>query len=272
MAGSLRSEVLDRARAEAYRGTFAASLPLGEHLPPGWEGLYFPFDTSLAGLREDGSPAEELPAGLPLRRYAGEDTEIVAPLRFGATAGQEVRTGRPVAKDGRSGRLVFVAVERDYVVDGAVAVRSVWHDVFLEGPVPASAPATDETAWDLEEPLRLDARQLFRFSALTFNTHRVHYDRDWARDVEGLPGLLVHGPLVRLLLLDLAGRVAPGRPVRRTSVRMQGPVHVDTDYRLAARGTAAGLELAVLGARCERLATSTVDFTVEFTVELGELT
>ncbi len=261
VASRVRREVFRREVGDAFRGSFAGTGAPSDEVPPGWEGLAFPFDVPLSDLRPDGSPeAVDLPGSeLPRRLYAGEDTEFRGSLRFGETVEQHTRLGRMVEKTGRSGRLVFVDLERDYVVDGAVVVRTTWHDVFLSAAATAAtAPVRDETAWTWREPHRLDARQLFRFSALTLNTHRVHYDRDWAREVEGLPDLLVHGPLLRILLLDLARRVAPGQPVRHASVRLESPVYVDTDVHLVGRPDEGGLELAVLGPAGERCATARV--------------
>ena len=96
--------------------------------------------------------------------------------------------------------------------------------------------------------LELDARQLFRFSALTFNTHLIHYDRAWARDVEGLPDLLVHGPLTRILLTDAARRHAPGRAVAGLEVRAIAPVLVDRPLRIAGAETQAGTRVTLLDA------------------------
>lgn len=260
----VRTESLRLTPAAAYRGTFAPTAEepksTGE-LPPGWEGLYFPFDAALADLRPDGSPADDgiLPViDLPRRMYAGEDTVFHRPLAYDDVVEQRVQAGAIVEKEGRGGRLVFADVEREYFVGGELAVSSVWHDVFLEAAKPGAvakppAPAPD-VEWEWSESLTLDARQLFRFSALTFNTHLVHYDRDWARNVEGLQDLLVHGPLVRMLLLDFAVRSQPGARVGSFSVHMQAPVFVDTEVRLVGRETDSGSEVVVVNARSGVLA------------------
>jgi 3-methylfumaryl-CoA hydratase len=259
-----RVETLATAPAAAYRGTFApaSAIPVeGAELPPGWEGLYFPFDTPLAELRPDGSPARDgiLPEiELPRRMYAGEDTVFHSPLRFGERVEQAARAGSLVEKDGRSGRLVFADIVREYRVDGRLAIESTWHDVFLDAapanaPARPPAPAPDEPA-DWNETTTLDARQLFRFSAVTLNTHRIHYDLTWARDVEGLDGLLVHGPLLRILLLDAARRHEPGRLIRSFSYRSHAPVLVDTPVELRGRATGSDTELLAVGPTGELLA------------------
>lgn len=232
----VRSAELLTRPAEEYRGTFApgeAEPVPGAELPPGWEGLYFPFDTPLAGLRPDGSPEGDdvvPPVDLPRRMYAGEDTTFHRPLRFGQAVEQTTALGTVAVKEGRSGRLVFVDLVRTLRVGGEVAVETTWHDVFLEGAgAPTPGPATTGADW-WRRPGVLDPRQLFRFSAITFNTHRVHYDRAWTREVEGLPDLLVHGPLARVLVLDAVRREAPGRVVREFSYRSLAPLHVDRPF------------------------------------------
>lgn len=231
-----------------YRSTFAPGAPepaVGGELQAGWEGVYFPFDTPFAQLREDGSPAQDgvLPViDLPRRMYAGEDTEFLRPLRLGEQVVQRTRLGSLIEKQGRAGRLVFADLVREFIVDDEVVLRSTWHDVFLEAqpavpkprdPVPATAVPDDldaDASWSEER--RLDSRQLFRFSAVTGNTHRIHYDRQWAREVEGLDDLLVHGPLTRILVLDALTAHAAGRRVTSMDFRAKAPVLVDTVFRI----------------------------------------
>lgn len=266
----VRTELLTPATAEAYRGTFAAqerARTAGEELPPAWEGVYFPFAVPLADLRPDGTPARDgvIPEiDLPRRMYAGETTEFLRPLSLGEEVTQTTALGTVVEKAGSSGRLMFVDIEREYAVAGEPAARSVWHDVFLEAAdpdAPSRPPRTDPDAaasadW-IEETI-LDARQLFRFSALTFNTHLIHYDRAWARDVEGLPDLLVHGPLTRILLMDVARRHAPDRRAAKLDVRAIAPMLVDRPVRLAGRTTDAVTKVTALDESDVVLATAEV--------------
>ncbi|WP_431075187.1 FAS1-like dehydratase domain-containing protein [Microbacterium phyllosphaerae] len=241
----VRTERITASTVEAYRGTFAAAdaaIVADATLPPAWEGVFFPFAVPFADLRPDGTPARDgvVPEiDLPRRMYAGETTEFLRPIRLGDDVTQTTTLGAVVEKNGSRGRLMFVDVEREYAVEGEMAVRSIWHDVFLEASdpdAPARAPRRDPSiAADADwiEELTPDARQLFRFSALTFNTHLIHYDRAWARDVEGLPDLLVHGPLTRILLMDVARRHVPDRTPVRLDVRAIAPVLVDRPLRLA---------------------------------------
>ena len=263
-----RLEALGTAPAAAYRGTFAtaSTIPVtGGELPPGWEGLYFPFDTALAELRPDGSPARDgiLPEiELPRRMYAGEDTVFHTPLRYGERVEQLARAGSVVEKTGRSGKLVFADVEREYRVDGRLAIESTWHDVFLDAEpegTPARPPAAaPDDAADWVETVALDERQLFRFSAITFNTLRIHYDLAWAREVEHQADLLVHGPLLRILLLDAIGRHEPGLAVRTASHRSHAPLLVNAPVELRGRRTPEGAEVLAVGAAGELLARAVV--------------
>ena len=268
----VRTERIAASTVEAYRGTFAAADPAlaeGDVLPAGWEGVFFPFDAALADLRPDGTPARDgiIPEiELPRRMYAGETTEFLRPIRVGDDVTRTTALGSVVDKNGSRGRLIFVDVGREYAVDGEPAVRSVWHDVFLEAAdpdAPARAPRPDpavvaEADW-LEE-LTLDARQLFRFSALTFNTHLIHYDRAWARDVEGLPDLLVHGPLTRILLMDAARRNAPGRLPARLDVRATAPVLVDRPLRIGGRTSGDSTRVTAVDPDDVVLATADIDW------------
>lgn len=267
----VRTEVVRAETMEAYRGTFAATdaaLATGAAVPPAWEGVLFPFAVPLADLRDDGSPARDgvLPEiALPRRMYAGEDTAFLAPVRVGDVVEQTTTLGIVTEKRGSAGDLVFADLERVLRVGGADAVRTTWHDVFLSAAdphAPARPPATDPAAAaaaDWVDDVALDVRQLFRFSAITGNAHRIHYDRTWAQRVEGLDDLLVHGPLLRILLMDAARRHEHG-DASTLSVRMRAPVLVDARVRLAGRTEGATTRVTALGDGDVVLATAEVDW------------
>ena len=266
----VRHEVLSAEKAEAYRGTFApddAPVAVGEPLHPAWEGVYFGFDAAFADLRPDGTPARDgvLPEiDLPRRMYAGEDTEFLRSLRVGDRVEQTARLGAVSEKNGSSGRLVFADIVREYAVDGEVAVRTTWHDVFLGEPDPSAAvrePRRDAdaaTSAHWRDDLTLDARQLFRFSALTFNTHLVHYDRTWAREVEGLSDLLVHGPLTRIVLMDAARRHTPDRSARALQLRSVAPIFVNQPVRIVGSNDGDLTHVTALGQDDTVLATAQI--------------
>jgi 3-methylfumaryl-CoA hydratase len=231
-----RTDTIRTWPARAYRDTFAPYAPEpvdGGELPPGWHGLYFLPDLPLDALRPDGTPARDgvVPdIDLPRRLFAGEEMTFHRPIRFGERLDLTVTLDRMTEKQGRSGKLVFVTIAK--TIGSAVTVRQ--HDVFLDAGGPAKPqPGPGDCAW--EEPLDLGPVHLFRYSALTYNSHLIHYNDPWARDVEHQPGLLVHGPLTSMLLLDFALRHSPGRVPATYSMRAVAPVHLGVPVRLAGR-------------------------------------
>lgn len=171
------------------------------------------------------------PVPLPRRMWAGGRFEFLQPLRVGDEVVRTSRIMRVDAKNGRSGPLVFVTVRHEITNALGLAITEehdiVYRDVAAPGapaPVPVRAP-TDETFGRVIAP---DAVMLFRYSALTFNGHRIHYDRSYACEVEGYPGLIVHGPLIATLLVDLLQREWPHAKLRRfafTAVRPTFDIH-----------------------------------------------
>lgn len=253
--------------ARAYRDTFAREDPEpveGGVLPPGRHGLYFLPDLALDALRPDGTPARDgvVPdIDLPRRLFAGEEMTFHRPIRYGETLDLTATLDRMDDKRSRSGRLVFVTIERTIAGPDGPAVTVRQHDVFLgpTGPArPQPGPEPAGLAWD--EPLDLGPVHLFRYSALTYNSHLIHYNDPWAREVERQPGLLVHGPLTSMLLLDLALRRNPGRTPATYSMRALAPVHLGTPVRLAGRPEPDGARLWVLDAEGGALVSAEVRF------------
>ena len=161
------------------------------------------------------------PVPLPRRMYAGGFVEVRQPLRIGDALSRVSRVADVSHKAGRSGTLVFVAIRHDFSVGGQLVVTERQDLVYRDEPGPGEpvAPpriAQDAAAWT--EEVRPDEVQLFRYSALTFNGHRIHYDRAFAID-QGYPGLVVHGPLLATLLADLLRRHLPDATVRTFSFR-----------------------------------------------------
>ena len=232
---------LDRATA------FAATLDLDRHpvagdaLPPLWHWLYFWSVARQSELGRDGHPLKGgfLPdLGLPRRMWAGGRVVFENPLPIGETA---VRTSRVLSiehKEGRSGPLGFVTVEHLIESGGTVAIREE-HDIVYRGaaepgaaaPAPKAAP--DGAQW--QRDVTPDEVQLFRYSALTFNGHRIHYDRTYAREIEGYPDLVVHGPLISTLLLDLVPRALPGATVREYAYRAVRPTFLGNTFSVCGR-------------------------------------
>ena len=195
----------------------AAPVPPGTPLPPLWHWLYFLPLHRQSGLGPDGHARRGgflPPVPLPRRMWAGSQFEFRSPVRVGDGV-QRLSTIEDVtSKTGRSGALVFVKVRHELRCNGAAQPALVeWHDiVYREAKPPGAAepppqPAPQRAAWQRE--IVPDEVLLFRYSALTFNGHRIHYDRRYVTEVEGYPGLVVHGPLIATLLLDLLHRQLP---------------------------------------------------------------
>ena len=207
-----------------------ASAPAAE-LPPLWHWLYFLPRHRQSEVGADGHPQRGgflPPVPLPRRMWAGSQLEFRAPLRIGDALRRTSTIADVSAKSGRSGELVFVKVRHEVFCNGGAEAALVEHQdiVYREAPragdaapVPQRAPAG--AAWQRE--WLPDEVLLFRYSALTFNGHRIHYDQPYATTVEGYPGLVVHGPLIATLLLDLLHRHAPAAQVASFRFRALRP-------------------------------------------------
>ena len=198
-------------------------------LPPGGHWLYFRPAARHSELGPDGHPKRGgflPPVPLPRRMWAGGRLEFLRPIRIGETATRVSRIGDVALKEGRAGPLVFVRVDHEISGPNGPALKEE-HDIVYRGiPAPGTAvpmaPAPEGTVW--RRAVAPDPTMLFRYSALTFNGHRIHYDQPYATKVEGYPGLVVHGPLIATLLMDLIRREAPGARLKRFSYRAQGPL------------------------------------------------
>ena len=198
----------------------------GDPLPPLWHWLYFlPFPRQ-SELGPDGHAKRGdflPPVELPRRMWAGGRVEFRHPLRVGDSMTRTSRIAEVRFKEGRSGRLVFVLVRHE--IGDAVTEEHdiVYRDHARAGdpaPTPQIAPA--DALW--ERVVHPDDVLLFRYSALTFNGHRIHYDRRYATEVEGYPGLVVHGPLLATMLVDLVRRNLPAAVIKRFEFRAVSPI------------------------------------------------
>lgn len=222
------------AALSAVLGLHAPAAGAGEPLPPLWHWLHFLRWPRQSELGADGHPSDGhfLPP-LPQRRrmFAGGRLDVRAPLTLGTPAELTSSLAKAEVKEGRSGRLLFVTVRGEYRQRGALCLTEETDLVYRSGapaPVPAelvpdtvTVPESD-AGW--QSPWQTDPALLFRFSALTANAHRIHYDAPYTTGTEGYPGLVVHGPLLVLSMLELVRREAPGRSVRALSFRLRKPV------------------------------------------------
>jgi 3-methylfumaryl-CoA hydratase len=271
------TEVLDAGPAHALAALLDQPSPVavaGDPLPPLWHWLHFLEHPPQAALGEDGHPRDGhfLPP-LPHRRrmVAGGRWESRGPLLTGAAHTRTTRLERVAVKRGRSGELAFVTIRSEIARDGQLLAVEEQDLVYRSQPPgagsgpaaarPAGEPLADPpddgppASWRLE--LDPDPRLLFRFSALTANAHRIHYDLPWATDVEGFPGLVVHGPLLVLLMLELPRRRSPEQPVRELGYRLSRPVFAGSPLTVSGDPVADGTASLAAGSGHGACATAT---------------
>jgi 3-methylfumaryl-CoA hydratase len=223
----------------------------GDPLPPAWLALYFLPRFATAELRPDGSPRDTgviPPMPLPRRMFAGERVRLHRPLALGERVTRETTLSDLSVKSGGTGTLVFATVTSRVVgADGVVAIEDERRSVFREevkagerNQAPRREAAPSDAPW--RRSVTPDSVLLFRYSALTFNSHRIHYDRPWAMDVEGYPGLVVHGPLTTTLLVDFARDSNRGRRVVAYTTQARAPLFDTAPFELRGRPTERGCE------------------------------
>ncbi len=226
-------DVLDLNRARALQATLDDPQPpltAGEALPPLWHWAYFWTMAPSAALGPDGHAARGgflPPIELPRRMWAGSRVAFPRPAPLGAQVTRRSTIKSVERKSGRSGALAFVTVEH-VVSDGEGPCIVEEHDIVYRAAaqkgaaLPPGEAAPEGAGWtQLVEP---DPVLLFRYSALTFNGHRIHYDQPYTTREEGYPGLIVHGPLLATLMVGLVRREKPGARVTDFRFRAQRPI------------------------------------------------
>jgi 3-methylfumaryl-CoA hydratase len=218
----------------------------GDAVPPCWHWLYFLPMHRQSEIGPDGHAKRGgflPPVPLPRRMWAGSRIEFPAPLQVGQSLSRLSRIVDVSLKEGRTGPLVFVKVRHEISGDGRLAVVDEHQIVYRDAPRPGeAAPAPvavpDEAQWNRR--IAPDNVLLFRYSALTFNGHRIHYDRRYVTEVEGYPGLIVHGPLIATLLLDLLRRERPQATVKAFSFRAVSPLFDIAPFEVCGRDAGDG--------------------------------
>jgi 3-methylfumaryl-CoA hydratase len=187
--------------------------------------------------------------------WAGSALTFPKPLAVGAAIERVSRIEKIEEKEGGSGKLTFLTLRHETSADGEVAVIEDQTLVYRDAPPPGAPPmpplpgtARFDDSWDAAERLTPGLPLLFRYSALTFNTHRIHYDADYVREVENYRGPVVHGPLMATLLLQLAAKSFGANRLKRFAFRAVSPAVADEELVLALRGPADAIELGVFAA------------------------
>ena len=222
-----RSETLrDTITAAPVRGLNATldhpaiAVENGTPLFPLWHWLYFLPQHRQSEIGPDGHAKRGgflPPVPLPRRMWAGSPFEFRSPVRIGDAVERTSTIADVTTKEGRTGKLVFVKVRHEVRCNGAAEPAIVeFHDIVYRGakkPGDVEPPPSPADQGEWQRQIVPDDVLLFRYSALTFNGHRIHYDRQYVTEVEGYPGLIVHGPLIATLLMDLVRRNAPDAQV-----------------------------------------------------------
>ncbi len=229
------------------------TIESGSPLPPLWHWFYFLPRVPQSQLDIDGHPQRGgflPPIPYPRRMFAGARIRFHAPLTLGVPATREGQIRNVVMKSGRSGSLAFVTVGYRVTQRGALCIDEEQDIVYREPgapfPVPEilGLPPVSEGSWI--RTVTPDARLLFRFSALTFNAHRIHYDLPYALNEEGYPGLVVHGPLTATLLADLVSRNS-SRAMTSFEFRGLAPIFDLSPFHLIGRTDGTTVLLEALG-------------------------
>jgi 3-methylfumaryl-CoA hydratase len=223
----------------------------GSAVPPGWHWLFFPAATKRGALGADGLPLKgavlpEMP--LPRRMYAGGKLTFSDAIRVGDALRRETEFSDVQLREGATGTLIIATQTRRIFTPRGLAVTETMTSVFREavpegqqGGIPKREEPPAGLPW--RRTITTDPVTLFRYSALTFNPHRIHYDRPYAMGTEGYPGLVVHGPFSQQCLIDLLRDHAGGRAILEFDMRARAPLFDTAPFQVVGRPVAGGAEL-----------------------------
>lgn len=218
----------------------------GDALPPSCHWLYFLPQARQSDIGDDGHPHRGgflPPIALPRRMWAGSRLEFLKPLHVGDKIHRVSTVKKVTHKQGKTGDLVFCVVRHEISNTQGLAIIDEHDIVYRDEADPRAAPppaklAPEEATWSRD--IHPDPVLLFRYSALTFNGHRIHYDRSYVTDVEGYPGLIVHGPLIATLLMDLCRREKPDAWLNKFSFRAVSPLFDIAAFQISGQPEADG--------------------------------
>lgn len=232
-------DVLSRNLVKRIAATFGEATPAdGEPLPPLWQWCFFQEPVFESQLGSDGHPARGgflPPADNRNRMWAGGRLEFIAPLTVGGEALRLSTILNIEEKHGRTGSLLFVTVRHDYSQNGLLCVREEQDIVYREPNPPRLNSGEAPENGDWSETVSPTPTLLFRYSAVTFNGHRIHYDYPYVTDTEGYPGLVVHGPMIATFNLRAFIRANPDKPVRHFAYRGVRPLTLPTPFQVGGR-------------------------------------
>lgn len=241
-------DIVTARQARQLAATLDVSGPFadGDPLPALWHWMGWTPETPMAELGPDGHPAKGgflPPVPLERRMWAGGRLEFLAPLRIGEILHRRSEILKVAEKAGTTGNMVFVTVRHEVTGQEGLAIREEQDIVYIAMPdrfTPPPPVAAPPAAWRRE--VTMDTVRLFRFSALTFNAHRIHFDLPYATAVEKYPGLVVHGPMQAMLLMQAARNRSGGKVPRSYRFRGVRPLFHFDALSLQGEGLAAGAE------------------------------
>lgn len=219
-------------------------------MPPLGHWLLFVPEARQSLIGTDGHPARDAD-GLPRRMWAGSRVRFHAPVPLGSPLRRQSETLEEIEKQGKSGPMRFVTMRHRIFVDDVLAIEED-QDIVYRQAAPAGtsahppAPESKAPPPPVVRSFKADPIQLFRFSALTFNAHRIHYDRDYATGEEGYPALVVHGPLIATLLMDHYLRHHPAATIRGFSFRAMRPIFDIDPFTLGLTADQGGADLVAI--------------------------
>ena len=258
-----RADRADASLAARWLATLDRAAPADGTAPQGFHWCLCTPDAPTSALGPDGHPLRDdgpdsflPPVPLPRRMWASSKVEFHAPIVLGASVERRSTVAAITGKQGGSGALVFVDIAHETLCEGALAVREVQSVVYRDAAPAGSAPvppplgnsAFDPGPWTAHRALTPHEPLLLRYSALTFNSHRIHYDLPYATQAEGYRGLVVHGPLTATLLLDLAQAELGDNALKSFAFRGLSPALCRERLHLVMRREAAAIALAAFAA------------------------
>ncbi|MCF8471988.1 MAG: MaoC family dehydratase N-terminal domain-containing protein [Sphingomonadaceae bacterium] len=259
----VRTDRIDSGLAARWLATLDRDASSDGNVPQGLHWCLCVPDAATAQLGPDGHPARDdsqasflPPVPLPRRMWASSKVDFLAPLRVGEEVTRTSRIQSITEKSGGSGQLVFVDVAHETFGEAGIAVREVQSIVYREAAAPdapfsppkAGLGSVDLEGWSSHRMLLPSEPLLFRFSALTFNSHRIHYDLPYAQNEERYRGLVVHGPLTATLLLDLARREFGDNALAQFTYRGLSPAICGEALHLVMRSSGNEIEMAAFAA------------------------
>lgn len=244
-------DIVDLATCQRMAATLdqQATFKEGDALPPLWHWCFFHLPQQTADLDRDGHAVRGdflPPVALPRRMWAGGRLNYYQDIPIGGKVRKTSKIKSIKFKQGQSGELCFVTVEHRYVHQATTCLVEEHDIVYRQQSLPGGAakkPQQAEMQAQWSRKITPSSVMMFRYSALTFNGHRIHYDRDYCRDVENYPGLVFHGPLTATLLLDLAIANNPQKILKSFEFRAVSPVFDTAPFTIRGENTGKTSEL-----------------------------